>query len=185
MFQDLKPWDTTIRESQIALDRLPDLLGEALMQPPAASNVTVNLANVVDEDTTPLLNAFVTEDVMPAVLKYIDDIYGMVPVRLDHKSWIRVSADGSGLVIHEHSGAHLTCIVTLEGNDGDLVFQDPRGNAGRAYPMSIRDTHFQPQIFDVKVGRCLIFPSYLFHYVDRHTPSLRAVLTTDFFLKDK
>lgn len=183
--KDTQPWNTTIREGSVDPDRLPLLLNEALLVPQAASDVLADLANDVNEIDTPALHAFVNSDVVPEVLTYLKDLYGIAPTRLEHKSWLRVTTDGSGLVLHEHAGAHLTCIVYLEGSHGEVVFQDPRGNAGRAYPTSLRSQHFQPQIFEVKAGRCLIFPSYLFHYVDRHHPSLRAVLTTDFFLNDK
>lgn len=184
LVNDTQPWTPTIRELQVPTERIEPLLAEALLQPKGASTTIANLDTPVDDERTPLMQAFVNEAVKPAVLKYIETLYGIEPEYMQCKSWVRVTADGSGLTLHEHAGAHLTCIVYLEGSDGDVIFQDPRGNAGRSYPMSVRNVHFQPQVFQARPGRVLIFPSYLFHYVEKHTPSLRAVLTTDVFIKD-
>lgn len=180
----IQPWTPTIQELAVDPELIQPLLEEALLQPKGASTNLANLDTPVSKKAAPKLHAFVHDDVKTALLNYLKMYYHTVPNHLDCKSWVRVTVDGSGLTIHEHAGAHLTCIVYLEGNGGDVIFQDPRGNAGRSYPMSVRNQHFQPLSFEAKPGRVLIFPSYLFHYVEKHTPSLRAVLTTDVFIKD-
>lgn len=182
---DFQPWNTTVREGVIPDDLLEAMLTEALMRPSGDPKMTVDLANAIDEDSLPVIHRFVNQTLLPEALRYVKDIYGVVPNHIDHKSWIRMTVDGSGLLIHEHTNSHVTCIVYLEGDDGDLVLQDPRQNAGRSYPTSIRKGHFKPMVIKPKAGRFLIFPAYLHHYVDRHNPSLRCVVTMDLFVKDK
>lgn len=182
--KDIQPWSTTIREGVIPSGLLQDMLNEALTHPSGDVSKPIDLANQINDKSLPVIDKFVNEILIPEGKRYIGDVFNVVPKDIDYRSWIRITTDGSGLLVHEHSNSHITCIVYLEGSDGDLVLQDPRLNAGRGYPSLIRKDNFKPMVFTPKAGRYLIFPSYLHHYVECHRASLRCVVTTDIFVKD-
>lgn len=135
------------------------------------------------------LTQFKEQIVIPSFEKYLNTAFN---TSLDEynsyriKGWLAGGGENYSMVYHNHSGAHISAVFYLLAEEqnygGDIVFSDPRHNANRGYDRKIRESfnnvHHTPTTGDI-----LIFPSYLYHYVNPYYSSLRLAVPVDLFLQ--
>lgn len=96
------------------------------------------------------------------------------------------ATDHEQIVVHNHSGAQLSGVFYLMVPQGDLVMYDPRYNANRGYPTSVRDKEFPVKRYAVTEGDCIVFPSFLWHESTRNASGLpRIIMPFDVWLKEE
>jgi hypothetical protein len=135
------------------------------------------------DDQSDIIQEFKTSIVIPAFEKFmqIETIPGYKSCHV--KSWVSGSKAGYVLHPHNHSGASLSGVFYLmfEETDvgGEILFQDPRFNANRAYQENF-NKWFDDLTIMPATGDILIFPSYLYHYTSMFTGLIRLALAVDF-----
>lgn len=148
-------------------------------------------ASIFDTESE-VLDNFKNNIVLPAFNNYLQEVYNL---KLDDfgyhkvKSWITGGSPNYNLANHNHSGSQLTAVFYLmaESTDkgGKLVLVDPRSNANRGYPPKLRSIYNNIE-FQPTTGDYLIFPSFLYHYVNTYyAPSLRLCVPVDLFLAER
>lgn len=100
------------------------------------------------------------------------------------KSWLRGIKDkNSFLPYHNHHNSLLTSLfyVLVDENDenGQLIAFDPRTNANRGYFTESFKDKFKSIEFLPKTGDILIFPSFLYHQVEKNNSSTRILIAVD------
>jgi hypothetical protein len=96
--------------------------------------------------------------------------------------WISSNGDISK---HNHAGSHFTGVFFLMADNKDSIgFTDPRTNANRGYPRELQFAH-DDLVFTPNSGDCLIFPSFLYHYVKANTDKLKLCVAVDLTLVNK
>ena len=100
------------------------------------------------------------------------------------KSWIRGIKDkNSFLPYHNHHNSLLTSLfyILIDENDnnGQLIAFDPRVNANRGYFTESFKNKFKNVEFSPKTGDILIFPSFLYHHVEKNNNSTRILIAVD------
>jgi len=138
-------------------------------------------------DKSAAIQNFKDKIVIPAFNNYILKNYN-VDVSKDpnvFKCWITGTKNGYYMVSHNHSGAQFSGVFYLlaeeQNQGGSIIFTDPRYNANRGYDERFQK-NFSPEILKPKTGDFVIFPSYLYHYVEQFKSSLRIALPIDMFL---
>jgi hypothetical protein len=104
-----------------------------------------------------------------------------------HKThgWIAGYGNGYSLTHHNHRGSQLSAVFYLmcnsQKNGGEIVFTDPRQNSNRGYDPAFQEW-FEPLRIIPENGDIVVFPSYLYHYVETYTSSIRLAMPVDLFL---
>ena len=113
--------------------------------------------------------------------QYLSDIADISIDRYKYETvgWVN-RYDNVGMEYHTHAGAHLSSVMYLVAEDGDIVFHDPRSFASRGYDMNFRPL-FEPIVHKPKAGEIVIFPSFLYHTV-RNSKEIRISCPIDLFL---
>jgi hypothetical protein len=144
--------------------------------------------NGLFEDCGIFLNQFKEEIVIPAFEKYLREAHDSSLSeykRYNLKSWITGSGHGYNMLYHNHSGAAFSAVFYLLAEDaqkgGDIVFSDPRHNANRGYDSKLK-TEFENVFHTPSTGDIVIFPSFLYHYVNPYYSNLRIAMPVDLFL---
>jgi hypothetical protein len=134
------------------------------------------------------LTQFKEQIVIPAFEKYLNQVFNTSLSAYNEyrlKGWITGGGDNYSMVYHNHSGAHLSAVFYLIAEEknfgGDIVFSDPRHNANRGYDREIRQS-FNNVSITPQSGDILVFPSYLYHFVNPYFSSLRVAVPVDLFL---
>jgi uncharacterized protein (TIGR02466 family) len=141
--------------------------------------------NTVTDTDFPQTNAFLNEHILPRMLAYLNDCWGLDAVQYTYNAWVRVTTDGQGMKLHEHSGSVLSAIYyPMACSGGAINLVDPRGSACRGYPTQVRNDHFNLFSEVPKEGLLVIFPSYLQHYVDGHDKDMRVSIPVDIYLQE-
>jgi len=104
----------------------------------------------------------------------------------DIKYSLKVHAtDHDRISVHNHSGSQLSGVFYLTVPQGKLVLYDPRYNANRGYPTSIRDKEFKKIELEVQEGDIVIFPSFLWHESTENTTGHpRIIMPVDAWMRD-
>jgi hypothetical protein len=102
------------------------------------------------------------------------------------KAWTRGFKDkNSSLLYHNHNNSLVSAIfyvlVDTFDSGGELVFHDPRINANRGYSKNSFQKKFENINFKPKTGDLLIFPSFLYHHVERNSGTTRILVSVDLF----
>ena len=96
------------------------------------------------------------------------------------------ATDHNQITVHNHSGSHLSGVFYLSVPQGDLLFYDPRYNANRGYPVSVRDKEFGHKTLELVEGDCVIFPSFLWHESTPNKSNLpRIIMPFDVWMRDE
>jgi len=101
------------------------------------------------------------------------------------KGWLTGSVGGYNINFHNHRGAHLSGVFYLFCEDnasgGEISFTDPRMNSNRGY-----DEPFYPWFSDLRIkpknGDFVIFPSFLYHFVNTYDGNIRLAMPVDLYL---
>lgn len=138
--------------------------------------------------------SFVSPDYIPTIFQLRDEIiipavkqfsleqfdFEMVDFEVDtNAKWIR---EGEGLFPHYHPGSYLSAIIYPNDSKSGLNFFDPRGNACRGYPRSMRTREFGTRSISPREGDVYIFPSYLQHSVSYVQEEVRLSLLHEFYV---
>lgn len=181
----IEPWRTRIARLNLK-DQIEDydgLINEVIAQNDLKRQGELE-ENVCDPNKTPLLYALRELIITPAVKRYAKEFYSY-EINDDHletTSWLVYGRHNEGMPLHNHAGAHLSTVLYLVANPGDLMMVDPRGQACRGYPVEIREKHFNLERIRPQDGDLYIFPSYVQHYVEAGDPNeLRISLPIDYF----
>ena len=89
---------------------------------------------------------------------------------------------GEGLYPHLHPGSVISAICYPADSDNALNMFDPRGNAARGYPKTMRQNHFGNLRISPRRGDIYIFPSYINHSVSHVTDDIRLSLLHEYYV---
>jgi hypothetical protein len=99
--------------------------------------------------------------------------------------WLTSSNKGYSLSHHNHKGSQLSAVLYFlcetDINGGKVIFTDPRSNANRGFDNQFNQW-FEPLIITPKTGDVVIFPSYLYHFVETYDGNIRLAMPIDCFL---
>lgn len=136
----------------------------------------------------PYLNQFRDNVVVPAFDRYLKEAHNTsLSSFKEYKMsfWITGTGNGYNMIYHNHSGAAFSAVFYMlaeeENKGGSIIFSDPRSNANRGYDGSLK-SDFSPVGHQPSTGDFLIFPSYLYHYVNPYYSNLRIAMPVDLFL---
>ena len=136
----------------------------------------------VNSDFIPTIIQLRDEIVIPAVKQFALEVfeYELKDFEVDtNAKWIK---EGEGLFPHYHPGSFLSAIIYPTDSESGLNFFDPRGNACRGYPRSMRTREFGTRSISPREGDIYIFPSYLQHSVSYVKEELRLSLLHEFYV---
>lgn len=179
--QTFEPWRTVIECHDLSDVIDTDLLANELLSSTNLLREGLPEVEMVFGDNTPSLSKIRDEIIDVKSREYIEKHWSL-SCDFKRKSWASYSRSNVGIDLHQHACSHLSSILYLVGNPGDLVVADPRGSALRGYPASIRNGSFGNFNIEPKSGLLVIMPSYLYHYVNGKPGYLRVALATDYFL---
>jgi hypothetical protein len=140
------------------------------------------------EDKSEEVQEFVSKVIKPAFEEFLNSSLNLSfsdwkGYRLN--GWITGSGKNYSMTHHNHSGAHISAVFYLLSEDvergGKIVFTDPRQNANRGYDAKF-SKWFSPLEIKAKSGDVVVFPSYLYHFVETYQSNLRLALPVDCFL---
>lgn len=135
-------------------------------------------------EMVPLIINLRDQIVIPLVKQYMKDNfeYDLVDFDVDtNAKWIQ---RGEGLYPHYHPGSVMSAIIYPSDSVSGLNLFDPRGNACRGYPRSMRTKAFGTKHISPKAGDIYIFPSYLQHSVSHVVEDDRLSLLHEFYVRN-
>lgn len=121
--------------------------------------------------------------ITPAVVEYFKQEFDYNYQDVKVESFGRWLAVGKSLGAHLHGSSAVTTILYPDDYDSEIVLYDPRGNACRGYPRSVRDGYFGDFKYTPKAGDLVILPSYLQHYVPPVKDEMRLTLVSDYYIE--
>lgn len=140
-------------------------------------------ALALTKEQFPALVAFRDDILLPQAHAYIRNVFGVVPSDITVDTFGKVFGDKEGLGHHLHGNSMLTTVYYPEDSSAGMTLFDPRFNASRGYPRSIRDGHFGDHYITPKAGDLWIMPSYLQHNVEPNKQDMRISLINDFHFR--
>jgi len=148
--------------------------------------IVLHQFKVTDEMLQEAMQGNVHEDIISIAMskfkRFLDDQLD-IPFSVysghETKAWVN-RYDNTEMEYHTHRGAHLSSILYLAANGGDIVFHDPRGFAHRGYDDTF-STMFDNIVHTPKTGEMLVFPSFLYHTV-RASDQFRISVPVDLYL---
>ncbi len=147
----------------------------------------INKVNIL-EDKSEEVQEFVLKVIKPAFEEFLKSSLNLSfsdwkGYRLN--GWLTGSGKNYSMMHHNHSGAQISAVFYLLCEDvehgGKIVFTDPRQNANRGYDRKFLEW-FLPLEIAPKSGSIVVFPSYLYHFVETYQNNLRLALPVDCFL---
>lgn len=183
MFQDVEPWQTVFRKDTVLSEEHDEMVSEILMAPSVIYGEPLDESRSVLGGCYPATRRFVEQQLIPRMLQYSEDLYHFKPEQYDYDAFIRMTTDGAPANHHTHAISQISAVYYLEGEAGDIIFQDPRMNAERGHPAEIRQAAFASYHHRPTQGSFIIFPSYVYHHVRQHTPGLRIAIPVDLTLE--
>lgn len=146
-----------------------------------------NKINIL-QDASKETKQFKEEAIKPAFNHFLNESLGLSLSDWNNyrlNGWLTGSGRSYSMKHHNHSNSQVSAVFYLltdhldEG--GRVVFTDPRQNANRGYDLKF-SKWFSSLEIKPKSGDVLIFPSYLYHYVETYQSNLRLALPVDCFL---
>lgn len=135
----------------------------------------------VNEQEFPVICAARDTVIEKAVREFIVKVFAHSPKNLKIDTFGKAFEKYEGLDAHLHGNSNVTTVYYPYASDSGIRFFDPRGNASRGFPRSIRDSHFGELYIQPEAGDLLIVPSYVQHSVAHATEDVRLSLVNDFF----
>jgi hypothetical protein len=156
------------------------------------SNFLASSVDVTSEDyflfdmKNEVINNF-KEECLCYFEKYLQLIDVQEPIEnFKLKAWTRgFKNKNSSLLYHNHNNSLVSAIfyILVDNFDsgGELIFHDPRINANRGYSKNSFQKKFENVNFKPKTGDLLIFPSFLYHHVEKNSGTTRILVSVDLF----
>jgi len=121
--------------------------------------------------------------ITPIVVDFIKQEFGYDYQNVKVESFGRWLAEGKSLGAHLHGSSAITTILYPDDYESEIVLYDPRGNACRGYPRSVRDSYFGDFKYSPAAGDLVVLPSYLQHYVPPVKDEMRLTLVNDYYIE--
>lgn len=147
----------------------------------------VNKINILSDKST-VVKEFIDTVIKPSFELFLNQSLGLgfadwAGYRFN--GWLTGSGKKYSMSHHNHAGSQVSAVFYLLADDidqgGIIRFTDPRQNANRGY-----DAKFSPWFAPIEIkprsGDVVVFPSYLYHYVETYQSNLRLALPVDCFL---
>ena len=137
----------------------------------------------VEASQFPALSQFRDEILKPLAEQYIRTVFGVEPKDVQVDTFGKAFEHHEGLGSHLHGNSCLTSVYYPEDSAAGMSLVDPRFNASRGYPRTVRDNHFGEHFVAPKKGDLWLMPSYIQHSVAANPGELRLSLINDFHFK--
>jgi hypothetical protein len=146
-----------------------------------------NKINILDDKSDAVVK-FTEQVIKPSFEKFLNESLGLSLsdwTGYRFNGWLTGSGENYSMTHHNHAGSQISAVFYLLADDidqgGAIYFTDPRQNANRGYDAKF-SKWFAPLELKPKSGDVVIFPSYLYHFVETYQSNLRLALPVDCFL---
>jgi hypothetical protein len=172
------------------IDSCHSVLNEILTNDELYNSISISDGEKLFEVDNTILNEFKENVVVPKINQYLTETIGK---DLDSfngyklKGWMsKLSKDKIRYIPrHNHKGSFVSMVFYIlsesDNLGGEIVLQDPRPNANRGYTDEFSNW-FKDVRHNPKTGDFLIFPSFLYHYVDLYSSDNRIAIAIDLYL---
>jgi uncharacterized protein (TIGR02466 family) len=107
--------------------------------------------------------------------------------------WMSIGSDKNILQPHQHPHQSLSGVFYIKSKDSKLTFLSPVAQVIDKYPQTVNDNclrefnQYNSSVWSIpcEVGAIVIFPSYLFHYVQNHDGDDRISVAFDVKIERK
>jgi len=133
------------------------------------------------------LNDFQKEIIIPSFDVFYKKEFGfsVLEKKFHLKGWITGYGSCFSMPSHNHSGSQLSAVFYLIAEEidkgGNLILHDPRFNANRGYKEEY-NKWFQSKNITPKTGEYIIFPSFMYHNVEKFLGKIRLAMPVDLIL---
>jgi hypothetical protein len=181
-------WPTKLLYESIKDSSLLDSVVQEIFSKYDMNNPPSDYYGGLFDDCGPAMLQFKKQVVIPTFEKYLKEAHNSTLAdykEYNFKSWITGTGKGYNMIYHNHSGAAFSAVFYLLAEDtrsgGDIVFSDPRHNANRGYAGALTK-EFENVFHTPATGDIVVFPSFLYHYVNPYYSNLRIAMPVDLFL---
>lgn len=186
MIQNL--WATPVLKTKIPEDISSGvaewLLTEYNLQKPPSD---FGVKNILDDSD--IMVRFKEEVVIPTFDQFLKETLG---VGIDDwkggyrtHAWITGTGKDYSINYHNHGGAQVSAVFYIMcekyNSGGEICFTDPRQNSNRGYDAKF-SKWFEHLKFTPESGDCVVFPSFLYHFVSTYQGNIRLAIPVDLFL---
>lgn len=178
-----EPWKTVIAHVNLAHRVDLEAIATEIHALHCASPRESKTPYTVTPEEFPVICQFRDDVVTGEIQKYIEQHFGVVAQYLTIDTFGKWFEKGTHLDAHLHGNSNVTSVFYPYGYDSGMLVNDPRFNACRGYPRSVRDTHFGNFFVAPEAGDLWIMPSYVQHSVPPVSEDLRVSLINDFHFK--
>ena len=178
-------WSTTIEHSSthIGLQHIQDHI---LTYYNVSDTISDNY-NIFDDESKPIQDL---KDIAYSKFSTFANVNFGVNLNEYHsvlKGWL-TPTENHAMANHNHMGAWFSSVYYImaeeEDQGGEIIFTDPRTNANRGYDQKFAK-HFKEFVIQPKTGDYVIFPSFLYHWVNKFTSRFRIAIPIDIYLFEK
>jgi hypothetical protein len=181
-------WPTKVYVGNMENKDLVEELIQDLLVMPYDEIVGEGQKNNILNLEIPVIQNFKNKVIIPSFEKYLNDVCNCSLQEYSDfklKGWITSYKKDYEVYLHNHSGSEFSAVFYLmaeeETSGGEIVFIDPRHNANRGYDLNLKKS-FVPISHLPKTGQLLIFPSFLYHWVNSYSSQMRIAMPVDIFL---
>lgn len=181
-------WSTPFQQTKID-DSICDKMVQTLLQEYDLFNAPSDFGSInVLDNPNDVITEFKETVVYPAFDSFLKKTLDRsIEDWKGHKihGWIAGYNNNYSLTHHNHRGSQLSAVFYLmcdfQDKGGAIVFTDPRQNANRGYDTTFQKW-FKPLEIKPQSGDIVVFPSYLYHYVETYGGNIRLAMPVDLFL---
>lgn len=181
-------WPTKVYVGNIDDLELTETLVQLILTMPYEEVVGENENKNIFKLNNEIIENFKNKIIIPSFEKYLNDVCNSSLKQyadFNLKGWITPYKKDYQVKIHNHSGSEFSAVFYLMSEEqfsgGEIVFVDPRCNANRGYDLNLKKS-FSPISHLPKTGEFVIFPSFLYHWVNPYFSDMRIAMPVDIFL---
>jgi hypothetical protein len=192
----LKPGINDLFPTPVMLGKIDDDIRQQVADEILSDQVLINTRAADDNDIlfavgNEIVDRFRDTVAIPALDDYLQKSLGLGLRDFSGykvKAWVTNFNNFQSLNLHNHRGSYLSSVFYLmaENKDqgGEISFVDPRSNANRGYNTRFGQW-FDNVNFMPSTGDYIVFPSFLYHYVQLYAGINRLTVVVDLFLYDE